>query len=278
MTMPRPRNLIVLLLIAVPLLVGAAINLVPFLWMISTSLKTAQEVFAYPPTWIPDPITGVNYRKALDVVNSRVFLNSLIFSGSIVILQGLVTTMGGFGFARLRFPFRDQLFVVYLGTMMIPPQVTLIPTFIIVVKLGWMNTYQGLIVPILAQGAFGTFLFRQFFLKIPEDLYDAAKLDGASPWQLYWRLTLPLSRPVMTAYGVITFLTAWNMYLWPLVVVRSPEMKVIPMAIAELSGAMSQDRAVTMAAVSLSVLPIMALWIVGQKWFVEGIAMSGMKG
>ncbi len=278
MTIPRPRAIVLWLVIAVPLLAGAAINLVPFLWMISTSLKTAQEVFAYPPTWIPDPITGVNYRKALDVVHSRVFLNSLIFSGSIVILQGLVTTMGGFGFARLRFPFREQLFVLYLGTMMIPPQVTLIPTFIIVVKLGWMDTYHGLIVPILAQGAFGTFLFRQFFLKIPEDLYDAAKLDGASPWQLYWRLTLPLSRPVMTAYGVITFLTAWNMYLWPLVVVRSPEMKLIPMAIAELSGAMSQDRAVTMAAVSLSVLPIMALWIVGQKWFVEGIAMSGMKG
>jgi ABC-type glycerol-3-phosphate transport system permease component len=278
MTRLSPSRIIIIMLIGIPLLFGAAVNLVPFLWMLSTSLKTPQEVFTYPPTWIPNPVTFVNYQKAFDVVNTRVFLNSLIFSGSIVILQGLVTTMGGFAFARLRFPFREQILVLYLGTMMIPPQVTLIPTFIIVVQLGWINTYQGLIVPILAQGAFGTFLFRQFFLRIPDDLYDAAKLDGANPWQLYWRLTLPLSRPVMTAYGVITFLTAWNLYLWPLVVVRSAEMKVIPMAIAELSGAMSQDRAVTMAAVSLSIMPILALWVLGQRWFVEGIAMSGMKG
>jgi multiple sugar transport system permease protein len=278
MSRRRPTSLLVWLLLGLPLLAGAAINLVPFLWTLSTSLKTPQEVFVYPPTWIPNPIHWENYAKAFDIVNSRVFLNSFIFAGSIVLLQGLVTTMGGFGFARLRFPFRDQLFVLYLGTMMIPPQVTLIPTFIIIVRLGWMDSYQGLIVPILAQGAFGTFLFRQFFLKIPDDLYDAAKLDGASPWQLYWRLTLPLSRPVMTAYGVITFLTAWNMYLWPLIVVRSPEMKVVPIAIAELSGAMAQDRAVTMAAVSLSIMPILALWIIGQKWFVEGIAMTGMKG
>ena len=260
------------------LLVGALVNLIPFVWALSTSLKIPSEVFAYPPTWIPDPFAWRNYVDAFNKVNGRVFLNSFIFAGSIVVLQGLVTTMGAFGFARLRFPFRDQLFLFYLGTMMIPPQVTLIPTFIIVVRLGWIDTYQGLIVPILAQGAFGTFMFRQFFLKIPNELYEAARLDGANPWQLFWRLTLPLSRPVMTAYGVITFLTAWNIYLWPLIVVRSPEMKVVPMAIAELSGGFSQDRGVEMAAVTLSILPILALWIVGQKWFVEGVAMTGMKG
>ena len=161
--------------------------------------------------------------------------------------------------------------------MMIPPQVTMIPTFLVVVRLGWINTYQGLIIPIVAQGAFGTFMFRQFFSKIPNELYESARLDGASPLRLYWDLTLPLSRPVMTAYAVITFLTAWNMYLWPLIVVRSTALKVVPMAIAELASG-SQERGIQMAAVSLSILPILLLYAIGQRWFVEGIAMTGMKG
>jgi ABC-type glycerol-3-phosphate transport system permease component len=260
------------------LAVGAAVNLVPFLWTLSTSLKTPTEVFAYPPTLLPDPVAWGNYLDAFRQVNPRVFLNSAIFAGSIVILQGIITMMGGFAFARLRFPFRNQLFLAYLATMMVPTQVTMIPTFIIVVNLGWVDSYSGLIIPILAQGAFGTFMFRQFFSKIPNELFEAARLDGANPWQLFWRLTVPLSRPVMTAYGVITFLTAWNMYLWPLIVVRTPELKVVPMAIAELSGGYSQDRGVEMAAVSLSVLPVLVLWIIGQRWFVEGISMTGMKG
>ncbi len=277
MTAHRRRPSPALFALAFLLVAGALVNLVPFVWTVSTSLKTPTEVFAYPPTWLPDPIAWGNYARAFEIVNPRVFLNSAIFSVSIVLLQGLVTTMGGFGFARLRFRGREPLFLLYLGTMMIPPQVTMIPTFIVVVQLGWIDSYQGLILPILAQGAFGTFMFRQFFLKLPSELFEAARLDGASPWQLYWRLTLPLSRPVLTAYAVITFLTAWNLYLWPLIVVRSPALKVVPMAIAELSGGFSQDRGVEMAAVSLSILPVLALWLVGQKWFVEGIAMTGLK-
>jgi multiple sugar transport system permease protein len=274
----RVRQAGVWIPLGILLLAGAAINLIPFLWTISTSLKVPSQVFAYPPSWIPHPIKWGNYRLAYDQVGGRAFMNSFIFAGSIVILQGLVTTMGGFAFARLKFPFRNQLFLLYLGTMMIPPQVTLIPTFIVVVKLHWINTFQGLIIPIVAQGAFGTFMFRQFFMKIPNDIYESARLDGANPWQLYWRLTLPLSRPVLTAYGVITFLTAWNMYLWPLVVIRTDKLQVVPMAIAQMSGASGLDRGVVMAAVSLSIMPILVLWFIGQRWFVEGIAMTGMKG
>lgn len=265
-------------LVMLVLVVGAALNLVPFIWTLSTSLKSPSEVFAYPPTWIPDPFVWENYLDAFRRVNPRVFLNSAIFAGSIVLLQGMITMMGGFAFARLNFPFKNQVFLAYLATLMVPTQVTMIPTFIIVVNLGWIDSYSGLIIPILAQGAFGTFMFRQFFMKIPNELYEAARLDGANPWQLFWRLTVPLSRPVMTAYGVITFLTAWNMYLWPLIVIRTPDLKVVPMAIAELSGGYSQDRGVEMAAVSLSVLPVLVLWIIGQRWFVEGISMTGMKG
>ncbi len=246
--------------------------------MIVTSLKTSREVYLYPPTWIPNPFAWSNYPDAFDKVNGRVFFNSAFFALSIVFFQGLFTTMGGFAFARINFPYRNIFFIVYLSTLMIPPQVTLIPTFLVVVRLGWVDSYQGLIVPILAQGAFGTFLFRQFFLRLPNEMYEAARLDGANYWQQFWKFTIPLSRPVITAYAVITFLTAWKMYLWPVIVVRSEDLKVLPMVIAELSANSSQDRGVMMAAVALSILPILILYIVAQRWFVEGIAMTGQKG
>ena len=264
--------------IIIVLAFGAVVNLIPFFWMLSTSVKTNAEVFTYPPVWIPSPFEWGNYIDAFRRVNGRVFFNTAFFATSIVLLQGLVTTMGGFAFARIDFPYRSTVFLIYLGTMMIPPQVTLIPTYIVVVNFGWVNTYQGLILPIVAQGAFGTFLFRQFFLRLPSEMFESARLDGANYWQQFWTFTLPLSRPVITAYSIITFLTAWKMYLWPLIVVRSPDLKVLPMAIAELSGSASQDRGVMMAAVALSILPILILYVVAQRWFIEGIAMTGQKG
>ena len=272
------RNPIVSVLLFVVLVAAALANLIPFLWMISTSLKPLSKVFAYPPEWIPNPIKWSNYPNALHVVHPRVFLNSVIVACGIVLIQGLVTTMGGFAFARLRFPFRDQFFLLYFGTILIPSQVTLIPSYIVIVHLGWVNTYQGIIAPVVAHGAFGTFLFRQFFLRIPDEFYEAARLDGTNYWQQFWQLTLPLSRPVLSAYGILTFLNAWKLYLWPLIVIRSPDMKVLPMAIAELSGSAGEDRAVMMAAVALSILPLLVLWIVAQKWIIQGIASSGLKG
>ena len=265
-------------LLYLSLILGALISVFPFFWMLITSLKTNQEVFLYPPTWIPNPFAWSNYVDGFERVNGRVFFNSAFFSLSIVLMQGLVATMGGFAFARIKFPYRGPIFIIYLSTLMIPPQVTLIPTFLVVVKLGWVDTYQGLIIPIVSQGAFGTFLFRQFFMRLPDEMYEAARLDGASYWQQFWRLTLPLSRPVLTAYGIITFLTAWKMYLWPVIVVRSQELKVLTMAIAELSANTSQERGVMMAAVAMSILPILVLYIAAQRWFIEGIAMTGQKG
>ncbi|MDQ2787995.1 MAG: carbohydrate ABC transporter permease [Chloroflexota bacterium] len=272
------RNPMIGTLLLLILIAAALVNLVPFLWMVSTSLKPLSKVFAYPPEWIPHPIKWSNYPDALHVINPRVFLNSVIVACSIVLIQGLVTTMGGFAFARLRFPFRDQIFLLYLGTILIPSQVTLIPSYIVIVHLGWVDTYQGIIAPVIAHGAFGTFLFRQFFLRIPDEYYEAARLDGANYWQQFWRLTLPLSRPVLSAYGILTFLNAWKLYLWPLIVVRTPQMKVLPMAIADLSGSAGEDRAVMMAAVALSILPLLILWVVAQKWIIQGIASSGLKG
>lgn len=260
------------------LLVGALIAVVPFLWMLSTSFKSASQAFTYPPQWIPNPFELAGYVRALAVVDGRIFLNSIAFSIAVVVLQGFLATCGGFGFSRLHFPFKNQLFVLYMGTMMIPPQITMIPTYIEVVALGWNNGYLGLIVPVLAQGAFGTFLFRQFFMTLPGEMYDAAELDGARVWTQFWRLTLPLSRPALTAYGIISFLTAWNMYLWPLIVVHSSDMSVIPIAVAQLSTSSTADPTSVMAASTLSVLPILAVFVLGQRWFVQGIAMTGMRG
>jgi multiple sugar transport system permease protein len=260
------------------LIFGAFFMVMPFLYMLSTSLKPQNQVFLYPPRWIPNPIVWNNYVVAVGRLGLSAVLNSVIFTAAIVLGQGLVTTMGGFAFARLRFPAKNVLFLAYLGTMMIPFVVTMIPTFVIVARLGWQDTYQGLIVPILASGAFGTFLFRQFFLSIPEDIGDAATVDGASPLDIYWRIYLPLSKPAMTAYGVITALSAWNMYLWPLIVIQSKELRPLTLVIAQFSSQMNAELHILMACVTLSLLPIFVLYLFGQRFFVEGVTMSGIKG
>jgi multiple sugar transport system permease protein len=266
------------ILVYVALIAGAIVMLYPFAYMISTSLKSPAQVYVFPPRWIPTPVMWSNYAAALERMGFRPFVNSFFFTAAVVLGQGLVTSMGGFAFARLKFPARNVLFIAYLGTMMIPAVVVSIPTFVIVAKLGWQDTYQGLIVPILASGAFGTFLFRQFFMTIPEELGDAATVDGANALDIFWRIYLPLSKPALTAYGVITALHAWNMYLWPLIVLQSVELKPVTLIIAQFSGSMNAQLNLMMAAVAISLLPIFVLYILGQRYFVEGIAMTGLKG
>ena len=277
---PRPTGdeRLIRILTYLALLAGGVTMLVPFVFMLSTSLKPPTQVLLIPPEWIPRPVRWANYADALEVLGWRTFLNTIFFSASIVLGQGLVTTMGGYGFTRLRFPGREPLFLAYLGTMMIPSQVTMIPAYIVVVTLNWHDTYAGMIIPILASGAFGTFLFRQFFKQIPDELADAALIDGANHLTIYWRIYLPLSRPAMTAYGVITALTAWNMYVWPLIIVKSPELWVLTLALSILSGRMANDFHILMAGVTLSTAPLLALYLFGQRYFVQGVTMSGLKG
>lgn len=274
----RMARLVPRLAIYATLVLGSIVMLFPFAYMLSTSLKHPTQAFQYPPQWIPNPVMWSNYPAAIERLTPQSFLNSVIFTVAIVCGQGLVTTMGGYAFARLRFRGRDTLFLAYLGTMMIPFQVTMIPTFITVAKLGWQDTYAGLIVPILAQGAFGTFLFRQFFATIPEELGDAATVDGANQFQIYSRLYLPLSTPALTAYGVITILGAWNMYLWPLIVTQSKELRTLTLVIAQLAGSMNQELHLLMAAVTICLIPVFLAYVIGQRFFVEGIAMTGLKG
>ncbi len=260
------------------LAVGAFFMVMPFVYMLSTSLKPPTQVYMYPPQWIPRPFVWANYPEALARLTPRAFLNSAFFTLAVVLGQGAVTTMGGYGFARLRFPGKHLVFLAYLGTMMIPFQVTMIPTFVVVARLGWQDTYQGLILPILAGGAFGTFLFRQAFVTIPEELADAATVDGANHLGIFWRLYLPLSKPALTAYGVITSLAAWNMYLWPLIVIQSKELRPLTLVIAQFSGQMNAELHLLMAAVALCLTPMFVLYVFGQRFFVEGITMTGLKG
>jgi multiple sugar transport system permease protein len=260
------------------LILGGITMLIPFAFMLSTSLKPPTQVLMIPPEWIPRPVRWANYADALGILRWSTFLNTVIFTVSIVVGQGLVTTMGGYGFTRLRFPGRETIFLAYLGTMMVPSQVTIIPAYIVVVNLNWHDTYAGLIVPILASGAFGTFLFRQFFKQIPDELADAALIDGANHLTIYWRIFMPLSRPALTAYGVITALTAWNMYVWPLIVVKSPDLWVLTLALSILSGTMASDFHLLMAGVTLSTAPLLVLYLFGQRYFVQGVTMSGIKG
>ncbi|HEX5417025.1 MAG TPA: carbohydrate ABC transporter permease [Chloroflexota bacterium] len=260
------------------LVVGGATMLIPFIYMVSTALKTGPQVFLFPPVWIPSPIQWSNFGDAWSVIGVRTFVNTVFFAASIVFGQGLVTTMGGYGFARLKFPWREQLFLAYLGTMMIPSQVTMIPAYLVVVKLGWQNSYQGMIIPILASGAFGTFLFRQFFMQIPNELPEAAIMDGASHVTIFTRLFLPLSKPALVAYGVITLLNAWNMFVWPLIIIQSEQLWVLTLALSILQGELGSQMNVMMAGVTLSILPLLLLYIFGQRLFVEGVTMTGIKG
>jgi multiple sugar transport system permease protein len=260
------------------LVFGAAVMLYPFVYMLSTSLKSPAQVYIFPPRWIPTPIMWSNYLTAFGGLGIRPFLNSVLFTGAVAFGQGLVTTMGGYAFARVRFPFRNALFLAYLGTLMIPFVVVSIPLFVIVAKLGWQDTYQGLILPILANGAFGTFMFRQFFLSVPEALGDAATVDGANHLDIFARIYLPLSKLALMAYGVITALAAWNMYLWPLIVLQSDELKPVTLIIAQFASAMNAQLNIMMASVAIALLPIFLLYVFGQRFFVEGIAMTGLKG
>jgi multiple sugar transport system permease protein len=203
------------------LIAGSVVMLIPFIWMLSTSLKEAGDIFVYPPQWIPRPARWVNYVETVTVMPFlRFYLNSTIQATAVTILQLLTSSLAAFAFSRLRFRGRDALFLLYLGTMMIPFPVTMIPDFVIIRYLHWIDTFKGLILP-PAFSAFSTFLMRQYFLCIPVELDDAARVDGASSFRIWWQVIMPLSGPALATLAIFTFLGQWNNFLWPLVATNS---------------------------------------------------------
>jgi multiple sugar transport system permease protein len=268
------------LLFYVGLTLLALLTLVPFLWGLSTSLKGRADIYAYPPQWIPSPVHWANYTEIWREYPFHLFYwNSLYISVVIVGGQLLTSSLAGFVFARLRFPGRDKLFLVYLASMMVPGQVIMIPIFLIVKYLGWIDSHLSLIVPALA-GPFGTFLFRQFYLSVPEDLVDAAKIDGCNPLQTYYHVFLPISKPALATLGVFTFMGTWNSFLWPLILLRTPALYTVTLGLATLQGA-DQFRTAwqyVMAGTMTAMIPVLLVFLAAQRYFVEGITITGLKG
>jgi multiple sugar transport system permease protein len=266
------------LLVYVLLLLGLLSVILPFVYMVASSLETSVQIDALTPQFWPNPFSWSNYQQVWNQLPmARYFLNSAIVSITITVGQLLTASMAAYAFARLRFRGRSALFALYLGTLIIPSQVTLIPNYLIVRDLHWHNTYLGLIAPFVVS-VFSTFLLRQFFLTIPRDLEDAARIDGASHWQIYWRIILPLSRSALATVVILTFLASWNNFLWPLVVIDSPDLRTIPLAVTAYQGQFAIAWGPLMAAATLSLAPVLLVYVLMQKYVIEGIALTGQGG
>jgi multiple sugar transport system permease protein len=262
------------------IVVAAGLSMVlPFLWMISTSLKTSQQAFAWPPSLLPWPPQWHNYPDAWSIAPfGRFFFNSAVVSLSITGMSLLLNSLAAYGFAKFQFKGAHFLFMLVLATLMIPYQVTMIPTFLLLKHLGWLDTYAGLTVPAFAS-AFGIFFLRQFMITIPNDYIDAARSDGASEFMIWWRIICPLAKPALATLAIFTFLGAWNDFLGPLIVVKSEEMKTLPLAISSLSsGLYVMSWPLLMAGAAFVVLPVFVVYLFAQRYLVEGIALGGIKG
>jgi multiple sugar transport system permease protein len=256
----------------------AILMVVPMLWMVITSVETLNETRRFPPILVP---SGVQWRNYTDVLQqapfARWFINTLVVTVVVVAGNLLFCSLAGYAFARIKFFGRDVVFILVLATLMIPFQVIMIPTFLIVRKLGLIDTLGALVVPNLA-GAFGIFLLRQFFRSLPVELEEAARIDGASRLGVLFKIVLPLSGPVLATVAVITFLWTWNDFLWPLVTIFSPDNMTLQLGLTTFQGAHQTNTNLLMAANVMSVLPVLFLFFVAQRFFIRGIATSGLKG
>lgn len=252
----------------------------PFVWMIVSSLKRAIDVFALPVRWIPDPLTWANYIEVWSGSHplTLYFGNSLLVTGTRVIGELLTASLAAYGFSRVRFRGRDLLFVLYISTLIIPYQLLLVPRFMLFQQVGIHDTLWALILPGIFT-AFGTFLLRQFFITIPQELSDAARIDGASDWQIYWRIILPLSRPVLASLAILAFVGSWNDYESPLVMLTSEANFTIPLGLTSYideNGGINPS--LIMAGAVSSVLPIIVVFMFMQRQFIQALARSGLKG
>lgn len=263
----------------VVILSAAGVTLVPFLWMLSTSLKVREQLYAFPPEWIPDPISFESYRILFNPLPFGIFFWNSLTIALLSLLGTLLTcSLAAYAFARLRFPGREAVFALLLTTMMIPSQVLLLPLFILYKNIGWLDTHYPLWVPSFFGSAFGTFLLRQFFLSLPTELTDAAKIDGCSHFGIYWRIILPLAGPGLATLGIFTFMGSWNSFLVPLIVINKINLRTVPLGLAALQGSNEIRLNAVMAASTLSILPILIVFFFAQKYFVQGVVLTGIKG
>lgn len=251
----------------------------PFVLMLATSLMGYAQTTRYPPEWWPDPVEWSNYAKALAGSSlPRYFANSMLVATVTVAGQIVTGALAGYAFARFRFPGREALFFAVIATMMVPVHVNLVPLYAMMSAWGWVDSYQALIVPGLA-GAFGVFLFRQWFLGFPQELEDAAVIDGCSPWGVFWRVAMPTALPAIAALAIFEFLASWNTFLWPLIVTNSDSLKTLPVGLAAFRAGMREaiDWGLLMAAIAFSVIPAIAVFVLGQRHFVQGLTAGALK-
>lgn len=257
---------------------GAVLMLAPFLWMVSTAIKSEAQIFAWPPQWIPIPAYFDNFVKMWGVASfANYFLNSWIVAGIGTIVILFFCSLAGFAFAKYEFPARNIIFMILLTTLMIPSQVTLIPVFLIVKTLRWLNSYPGLIVPGLAN-VFALFLMRQFMQTIPNDLLDAARIDGCSEFRLYRQIILPLAKPIIATLGIFVFMGYWNELFWPLIITSQDKMKTLQLGLSLLKTGYGTTRwNILMAGTTLGTVPIIIVFLFLQRFFIQGIALTGLK-
>ena len=263
----------------ITLAILAATFAAPFGWMVSTSLKTGPQAIATPPVWIPDPWVLGNYVDALTKINFPLALrNSLIYAIPAVVGTVMSCSLVAYGFARIRWPGRDLVFIVLLATMMLPGQVTFIPLYVIYAKLGWVGTFLPLLVPTFLGNPFFIFLLRQFFLGIPSELSEAARIDGASELRILTRIIVPLSWPAIITVGLFTFIDKWTDFFGPLVYLQDRDLQPLSLAVQTFQSAHKTDWPLSMAASVAITVPLIVLYFFAQRKFIEGIQITGLKG
>lgn len=255
----------------------ACVTLLPYYWMVSSSLKTMENMFAVPIQWIPDPVNWMSYVNAWQAQDfTRYFLNSGVVAVAITLGNLLLCSLAGYSLTKFRYRGRGLTFLMILSTMMLPLEVTMVPLFLIVKQLDWLNSYPGLIVPFLVDG-FGVFLMRQYMLSIPSDLIDSARIDGASELRIFWMIIMPLCKPALVALAVFTFREAWDMYIWPLIIITKDSLRTLPLGISLFMSSYGTSWDQLMAIAVLGTLPMILLFFFLQRAFIQGIAATGLK-
>ncbi|MGI5283639.1 carbohydrate ABC transporter permease [Nonomuraea polychroma] len=252
--------------------------LVPFAWMLSSSLKRDNEVFAIPMQWIPEELRWSNFVDIWERIPLLTYLgNSAFLSMTITLLQVLTGSFAAYGFSKVRFPGRDALFLAYIATIAVPWQAYMVPQYIMMQQAELTNTYWAIIL-LQAFGAFGVFLMRQYYMSIPDDLCEAARIDGLSEYGIYWRIILPLSKPALASLALLTFVNTWNDYMGPFIYLSDNELWTVQLGLRSFVGQYDADYAMMMTGAVVSVLPILVIFLLGQRYFIRGIATSGLKG
>jgi ABC-type glycerol-3-phosphate transport system permease component len=259
------------------LMVIACVTLLPFYWMFSSSLRTMETMFSLPIQWLPWPPNWGSYLLAWQAQDfTRYFLNSGLVAVAITLSNLLLCSLAGYSLTKFHYRGRGIMFFAILSTMMLPLEVTMVPLFLIIKRLDWANSYQGLIVPFLVDG-FGVFLMRQYMMSIPKDLIDSARIDGASEFRIFWTIVLPLCKPALVALAVFTFREAWDMYIWPLIIITKDSLRTLPLGISLFMSSYGTSWDQLMAIAVLGTLPMILLFFFLQRAFIQGIAATGLK-